>query len=103
MSELKTQIESWMSTEAQEKINKNYVGSSMPAPELTITYGRKYAKIMTDTSVWGFIALTDDIFKNQIIGDLLKPASWSTPAKHSRGNIFNSTAVYSAYGPNYLK
>jgi hypothetical protein len=35
-------------------------------------------------------------------GDLLKPAGWKTPAKHSRGNIFDGTASWSYYGPNYL-
>ena len=103
MSELKTQIESWMTTEAQEKVNQNYVGSSLTAPELTVTYGRKYAKIMTDTSVWGFVALSEDSSKNQLAGDLLMAAGWKKPAKHSRGNILDGTAAYSCYGPAYLK
>jgi len=36
-------------------------------------------------------------------GDLLKPAGWRTPAKHSRGNIFDGTDNWSYYGPEYLK
>jgi hypothetical protein len=35
-------------------------------------------------------------------GDLMKPASWRAPAKHSRGNIFDGTAKWSHYGPTYL-
>jgi hypothetical protein len=35
-------------------------------------------------------------------GDLLKPASWKAPAKHSRGNIFDGTDKWTFYGPDYL-
>jgi hypothetical protein len=35
-------------------------------------------------------------------GDLLKPASWKAPAKHSRGNIFDGTDKWEYYGPSYL-
>lgn len=35
-------------------------------------------------------------------GDLLKPASWKSPAKHSRGNIFEGTDKWSYHGPTYL-
>jgi hypothetical protein len=100
---IKTQIESWMTTEAQDKVNLNYVGSSLEAPLLTITYGIKYAKILSRDSVWGFVALTADPNKQQLVGDLLKAASWKTPAKHSRGNILDGTAAYGPYGPTYLK
>ena len=53
--------------------------------------------------VWAFIALSDDANKNMIVGDLLKPANWRAPAKHSRGNILDASAVYTSYGPAYLK
>jgi hypothetical protein len=40
-------------------------------------------------------------------GDILKPASWKTPAKHARGNIFSADGGRSAFGRdgfiNYLK
>jgi hypothetical protein len=35
-------------------------------------------------------------------GDLLKPADWRTPAKHSRGNIFEGTDKWGYHGPSYL-
>ena len=44
--------------------------------------GRKYAKIVTGTSVFCFI--------EKETGDIYKPASWSAPAKHARGNIHNN-------------
>jgi len=47
----------------------------------------------------------EGVFKGTLVckGDLLKPASWSTPAKHSRGNIFDGTDCWEFYGPKYLK
>ena len=105
MSNIKSQIESWITTEAQSTVNTYYAKhlKSLTAPEFTISYGRKYAKIMQENSVWAFIALTNDPNKNIVIGDLLKPASWRAPAKHSRGNILDGTAAYGSYGPSYLK
>jgi len=38
-------------------------------------------------------------------GDVLKPATWRAPAKHSRGNIFdpsNGLAKMGPFGPAYL-
>jgi len=64
--------------------------------------GRKFIKVIEDNrgrqSVWGFVDMTN--------GDVLKAASWKTPAKHARGNIFddnNGLAHVSGYGPNYLR
>tara|TARA_B100000287_G_scaffold376041_1_gene376920 strand:- start:98 stop:523 length:426 start_codon:yes stop_codon:yes gene_type:complete len=49
--------------------------------------GRKYLKIVTDNSVWGFINLSNPKF---LEGDILKAAGWKTPAlNQARGNIFN--------------
>jgi len=103
MSELKTQIESWMTTEAQEVINKNYSNSSLDAPQLTVSFGRKYAKILTNTSVWGFVALTQDINKAQQPVKILMEAGWKAPAKQSRGNILDGITAYNWTGPAYLK
>jgi hypothetical protein len=105
MSDIKTQIESWIATDAQPTINSYYSEhlTSLTAPELTVSYGRKYARIMKESCCWAFIALSNDPSKAIVIGDLLKPASYKTPAKHSRGNILNTTAVYDSYGPAYLK
>ena len=41
--------------------------------ELSVKTGRKYAKILTDRSVWGFVQIEDDAkFKK---GDILKALS----------------------------
>jgi hypothetical protein len=37
------------------------------------------------------------------VGDVLKAAGWSAPAKHTRGNIFDRCQDYFSWtGPNYL-
>jgi len=105
MSNIKDQIESWVATEAQATVN-NYYAASLPSlrvPTFDIKFGVKYAKISQGTTVWGFVALYDTPEKAERVGDLLKPASWRAPAKHSRGNILNGTAAYSPYGPEYMK
>ena len=66
--------------------------------------GKRYVKVITveqprgqDGSVHSFIDTN---------GDVLKPASWSRPAKHARGNIFdehNGLKDMGPYGPAYLR
>lgn len=72
---------------------------------LTVKFGRKYAKIIAgrkdrpwSDGVWAFIDM-----KN---GDILKPAGWSKPAKHARGNINDESGGLSRVGwtgTDYLK
>ena len=71
----------------------------------TYTEGRNYFKIINDGACWGFVSKKNGFVKNSPVqvGDLLKPASWSSPAKHSRGNILNGTAMFTNFGPEYLK
>ena len=76
------------------------------ADGLTIKKGRKFMKIISGTSVWGFVALGNGTHKNipYVKGDTFKPASWASPAKHVRGNILDGTTNwYDWTGPNYLK
>ena len=73
-------------------------------PSLILTKGPKFYKIVRDNSVWGFISRVDGTHKGNLLrkGDVLKPASFSSPAKHSRGNILDGSAQYTAYGVAYL-
>ena len=73
-------------------------------PNVEITKGHKFYKIIVGTSVWGFIARIPFVHKGVQLkkGDLMKPAGWATAAKHPRGNVIDGTAVYGAYGPTYL-
>jgi len=67
--------------------------------------GRKFDKVVTGTSVWGFIAKTDGVLKGipYFVGDVFKAASWRAPAKHVRGTIFSSETNWFRWtGPNYL-
>ena len=60
---------------------------------------RKYLRIVTGNSVWGFINLTNPKFKE---GDILKSAGWNTPAlNQARGNIFKDYSV-AWTGPHYI-
>jgi len=69
--------------------------------KISVQVGRKYIKIMTDHSVWGFVMKEDD--KKFKAGDILKAASWATPARNkARGNIFEDYIVQWT-GPLYLK
>ncbi len=72
--------------------------------DLNVEIGNKFIRLWDGTSCWGFISRVDGELKGSLIkkGDLLKPASWKSPAKHARGNIIDGTARYTTYGPEYL-
>jgi len=63
--------------------------------------GRKYIKVITGGSVWGFIMKADDAkFK---AGDILKAAGWAAPARNKpRGNVFTDLSWVRWTGPAYL-
>jgi hypothetical protein len=56
--------------------------------KLSYEVGKKYIRIVSDGAAYGFI-VAEPVGKFKL-GDLLKAASWSSPAKNfARGNIFN--------------
>jgi hypothetical protein len=64
--------------------------------------GKKYIKIVKDSSVWGFVVAVDNDNKFQK-GDILKPAGFAAPARNkARGNIFSDDYSVSWSGPHYL-
>ena len=72
---------------------------------LRATEGKRYIKIVTEQVGTAFKGTTAWAFIDKNNGDVLKAASWSAPAKHARGNIFDSSNGMSkvgVYGPNYL-
>ena len=74
--------------------------------DLSLKPSRKFIKVVHNNSVWGFVAKVDGVHKGlpMLKGDILKAAGWRTPAKHSRGSIFDSEMhkSFSWTGPNYL-
>ena len=100
-----SKFEIWLD-EVNEKRKQHWDDnySYKPYEPLHIKKGQKYMKIIDGTTVWGFVSMWEGVFKGTLVckGDLLKPASWSSPAKHSRGNIFDGTAKWSYFGPEYL-
>ena len=73
---------------------------------LELKDGRKFIKVESKGGAWGFIAKDNGVHKNipYVVGDVFKPASWNSPAKHVRGNIFSDrTDWYDWTGPNYIR
>lgn len=83
----------------KEYWDKNY--SYKEYTPLVVQEGRKYIKLVDENSVWGFISKTNNPDKGYKYGDLLMPANWNTPAKHSRGNVLDGTDQWSYHGPAY--
>jgi len=69
---------------------------------LTVTEGKKYIKVISNRSVWGFVMKDDD--KKFRKGDILKAAGWNAPARNApRGNIMDGNYSVCWTGPHYLK
>jgi hypothetical protein len=93
-------LDNWLAM-VQGKLDAYFKGDSQ-TPVLVAIRGRKYVKIIKihwdQRTVFAFIN-TDN-------GDILKPASWSAPARHARGNLFDENdgiKYVGPYGPAYLK
>ena len=70
--------------------------------DLTFKDGPRYIKIVEHIGAQrGVFAFID-----KKTGNVLKPESWSKPARHARGNIFDAdggTKYLTPYGPQYLR
>lgn len=91
-------------SKALDKYLKNVVEISPDFYDFSISIGVKNIKIiMTDKNGSGRSVHS---FINIESGDVLKPASWNSPAKGKRGNIFdedNGRKALTRYGVVYLK
>ena len=86
----------WSRSEASEEMKKEF------ADGFVVKTGKKYIKILSGTSAWGFVVNTDDdkLFKK---GDLLKCAGWAKPARNKpRGNVLEGGFPINWTGPVYL-
>jgi hypothetical protein len=87
--------------EGVKEIYINYMNENFPnniKSGFNFTIGRRYVKVISGNGVYCFV--------DKLNGDVLKGASWSSPAKHARGNIFdadNGLKYMGQYGPAYLK
>lgn len=83
-----------------DEINRSMIAEF--ESELGFVEGSKYIKITKNNngSVWGFVVKKDGgKFKR---GDILKAASWASPAtNHARGNVFNGYRIQWT-GPHYM-
>jgi len=68
---------------------------------ITIKEGKKYIKVIRENGVFAFICKTD--FKHFKKGDVLKAASWNTPALNQpRGNVLKGNYPIQWTGAVYL-
>jgi len=88
------------------KLAQDYTGTNYPnidLPKIVIQKGgRKYVKLIRKSNGSESV----HCFVNKENGDVLKAASFNTPAKHARGNIFNEDNGLNCMGPYgaaYLK
>ena len=97
------EFENQLVSQVAEYYSENY--STLSPPEIKITKGTKFYKVIVRSSVWGFIARNPFVHKGVQLkkGDLMMAAGWSQAAKHPRGNVIEGTAMYGPYGPKYLK
>ena len=88
-----------------------WLNNNFPSQKFDFEPGNKFYKITTapfgQKSVYAFIAM--DNFENKklgqvVQGDIFKPATWSQPAKHKRGTLYdqNTWVCFGKYSVQYL-
>jgi len=108
MAQFKKEIEEFAGR-VQGIVDRHYAESfvNLPVPTITVKFGRKYAKLIREDST-GALGRTQKFvygFVDAHTGDIYKAATWSAPAKHVRGSIFDydgGEGVCSPYGIKYL-
>jgi hypothetical protein len=94
------EVVSWVAA-CQKLINEHYEQNltNLKAPKLEIMDGSRLMKIVRKEegdkfgSVFAFLAKCDNhtkVLGNVKAGDILKAASFNTPAKNARGNLLDS-------------
>ncbi len=98
---IKTDYLSWSSSSGELSEHRKQMIEEFNE-SVRVEDGPKYIKIISGTSVWGFLVkgTNDKKFKQ---GDILKPARWATPSRNkARGNILEGGYSIRWTGPNYL-
>ena len=69
----------------------------------SVKTGSKYARVFSNRSVSAFVVVVDNDKKFRL-GDILKPAGYSAPARNAaRGNVLDGGYNINWTGPLYLK
>ena len=78
----------------QTMFDKNVDKAGILKKTVIVKFNRKFIRISTkDTQEMVYC------FVDKETGQVFKPASWNAPAKHARGNIFNTDNGMSCCGP----
>lgn len=72
---------------------------NLTPPVCVAIWGKRWVKIATLSDVPGYELGSVYCFIDPTNGDLLKSASWQSPAKHARGNINTPTSGVEYLGP----
>lgn len=97
------QVVSWLKA-VKAMSDKHYADHfpSLEPSDFSLEPGKKYIRVVSHAhgqrSAFAFIDMTN--------GDVLKCASWKTPARIARGNVSdasNGMANMTPYGPAYLR
>lgn len=103
LEDIKADYEKWTTrngTKELTDVNKEMIEEFNDSLDYVV--GSKYVKITKGGSVWGFIVKGDNDKKFKK-GDILKAASWATPARnHPRGNIIEGGYSIQWTGPHYM-
>jgi hypothetical protein len=116
---LETAMDNWLNAVKTQvlypQINENWENKhNVPNYyKLEIQELNKFYRIVSSSnnsnySSWAFVAKQNGHSKalgNYKQGDIFKPASFKTPAKHARGNVFENLPLCNISnwtGPNYL-
>lgn len=93
----------------REKVGENMKKyPALRVPEVNAKFGPRYVKVYTSEKAEDGTVHSCSVhsFIDQASGNVLKPDSWRNPAKHARGNIFDTDFGLSRvnhHGPEYLR
>ncbi len=76
---------------------KEFPNYPHPNPKYHFMKGRKYWRVVREEG--GSASKSAYAFLDTTTGDVLKAAGWKAPARHARGNVFDSDFGMKAVGP----